>query len=84
MLKESRKTTMIEETLRNPKKLAKIWVTRDDSLRSGNCQAGTDRFIETAFRESSGIGAARADWLIEKWPRPAVVSAVRRALLRSL
>ena len=84
MLKESRKTTMVEEILRNPKKLAKIWVTRDDSLESGNCQAGTDRFIETAFRDSSGIGAARADWLIEKWPSPAVVSAVRRALLRSV
>lgn len=81
--REAKKRQEIEKALHNPKKLAKVWVTRDDSLESGNCQAGTDRFIETAFRESSGIGAARADWLMEKWPSPAVVSAVRRALLRS-
>lgn len=75
----------IEKTLKNKDQLGRYWVTREDSLSGGNCQMGTDRFIDTVNRLlGDGIGAIRADVLLNKWPSPAVEKAVRAAVARQL
>lgn len=81
----ARKNAAIAATLQAKDRLAKYWVTRDDSLIGGNCQAGTDRFIDTVNRVlGDGIGAIRADVLLDKWPSPAVEKAVRAAIARKM
>ena len=44
----------VEELKELAKKYANVEVTRDDSLNAGNCESGTDEFIEDYFegRES--------------------------------
>ena len=82
---QARKDKTIEQTLKNKDRLSRYWVTREDSLSGGNCRMGTDRFIDTVNRVlGDGIGAIRADVLLDKWSSPAVEKAVRAAVARQL
>jgi hypothetical protein len=83
--KQAKEKLEIEATLKNPNRLAKYWVSREDSLSAGNCGAGTDRFIATINRVlGDGIGAIRADVLLGNWRSIAVEKAVRVAIARSI
>lgn len=75
----------LEKVEKSATSLAKYWVTVEDSLAAGNCRAGTDRFVDQLTQMLGyGIGAVRADFLMQKWNTPAVKNAVRFAVLKKL
>lgn len=49
--------------------MKRVWVTEEDSLKAGNCFAGTRLFmvsIRKALGVTCEIGAVRADWLLSQ------------------
>lgn len=59
--------------------LKDIWVRREDSIQSGNCQSGTDSFISLLGRNVGQIGGIRADYLLEIRNDRYTVRAVEKA-----
>lgn len=57
--------------------LASIWVSREDSIKAGNCPFGTDNFIN---KLPAKIGAIRADYLLELAERFNVTHYAQRAI----
>lgn len=67
--------------------LSHIFVTPDDSLAGGNCETGTNSFIESRVKPVYGdIGALRADYLLKiedsEFTRRAINAAASRSGLK--
>jgi hypothetical protein len=64
--------------------LSQVWVTRADSVRAGNCSAGTDSFINSHADVLDGRTSIRADELLrlvdDSYTRAAVLRAIARTL----
>jgi len=64
--------------------LSQVWVTRGDSVRAGNCPAGTNSFINRYADVLAGRTSIRADELLkladDQYTRAAVLRAVTRTL----
>lgn len=64
----------------NIAKYAQIWVGVNDSIKAGNCSQGTDQFA----KKFSGLGALRADFLIEESKKYGVESHAQRAVAAAI
>lgn len=78
------KLEKIRKIAENPRKLAKFWVTKEDSLKSGNCVYGTDQFISRIENIMGKVGAIRADFLMQKFDSPYVKRAIYESIKRKV
>jgi hypothetical protein len=64
--------------------LSQVWVTRGDSVRAGNCSAGTDSFINRYADALGGRSSIPADELLRLSDDQYTRAAVLRAAIRTL